>query len=415
MSKLMKKFTGSKNVSISVKMDSVEVLGKSVVDKDMFCIHWSMKGLRGHDSTGTTDNVRAAPSEGGEQCAVARFPDIFNGEIQVRPRKDNAGYDAAEFEMRIVLPALHKKDEKIFGRATLNILEKVPILTPGQPYPAKHTVPLNKEGSAVAYVNLTFQIKGDAPPEELTEPAPEPERAASPLEQSESSSRLLVKTPPATPSKDAGSESGSTAVSEVKEESESKRSHRKRRSSNSSAMAALTLKKKEEEFKQKETEFEEEKKKMTAQIVAQTTEIDDLKKANQHLEDRVRELEQAKEQTDVDVINPAEEQMQENLRNLQARNEELQEKNVALVEERDQAEAKIRQLLDELEAAKSGQGDDSKDKELAILKAQLQELKGELGKKNDGAPAAPAKNPIVMQAIFAAVGAVLGLILGHMF
>jgi len=128
----MKKFTGSKNVSISVKMDCIEVMGASVVDKDMFCIHWTMKGLRGRENSGDTDNVRAVVS-GNEAYPVARFTDIFSGEVQVRPRKDGNGYDSAEFDMRVTQPALHKKDEKVLGKGIVNIFEKVSTLTQGQP------------------------------------------------------------------------------------------------------------------------------------------------------------------------------------------------------------------------------------------------------------------------------------------
>jgi len=415
----MKKFVGSKNVTLSVKMDSIEVMGQSVVDKDMFCVHWSMKGLRGHENTGETENVRAVM--GGDGYPVARFPEIFAGEVQIRPRKDGSGYEALEFEFRVSQPALHKKDEKVLGKAIINIFEKVPTVTPGQPYSTEQTVSLAKDakdGSAVAHVKLTFQTEDQqADGAEAAQPtspvSPEPE------------SHIVLKTPPSTPVKDAGSESGSTSKSDAKDETTSKKSHRKRRSSNSAAMAAAALKKKEEEMKEKEAKFEEEKKQLNEKIVAQETEISELKKASLHLENRVKELEQAKEQTDVEVINPREEKMQEDLRRLQAENEVLQEQKATLTDEKDGYATKIVQLTQQLDAAnqqleemKNGSGatssDDAKDKELALLKEQLADLRAELGKKSDGAAAtAPAQNNMVMQGIFAAVGAVLGIIIGH--
>jgi len=418
MSKLMKKLSSSKNVTISVKMDILEVMGPAVVDKDMFCVHWTMKGLRGRENTGETENVRAGVSEG-QQYPLAAFPNVFSGEVQVRPRKDGSGYDQMDFEMRVSQPALHKKDEKILGKAIINIFEKVPTLTEGQPTPAEQTVILAKDGSAVAHVKFTFQI-GNAPAIDDTQAeivdAGQPSESEPP--------HLVVKTPPATPQKEAGSESGSVAPSEGKEETESKRTHRKRRSSNSSAMAQVALKKKEEELKQKETEFEEEKKKLNDEIAQQKAEIDQLKLDNQHLGSRVKELEQAKEQTDVVPIDPAEQQMQENLARLQAQNEELQEQKIALLDSKEQSDKKVKELTEaleaakkELEEAKNKPESDEKDKELALLKDQIAELRAELGKKaeGEGEPAtasAPAKNNMMMMGIIGAAGAVLGIIIG---
>jgi len=405
-------------VTISVKMDLIEIMGQSVVDKDMFCVHWIMKGLRGRENTGETENVRASMSS--DNYAIATFRDVFSGEVQVKPRKDGSGYEPMDFDMRVTQPALHRKDEKAVGKAIINIFEKIAVLTPGQPAVSDQTVPLVKDGSAVVHVKATVQIKGDA-----TDEQPEIVDAdqATPAGDSESS-HLVVKNPPASPQKESGSESGSTAPSEGKEETTSKRTHKKRRSSNTSAMAAIALKKKEEELQQKEAEHEEEKKKLNEQIAAKDTEIDSLKKANQHLESRVKELEQAKEQTDVVPIDPQEEKMQNDLRRLQAQTEVLQDQKTALVEEKDQALRQIAELTEALEEEKkkneelrsSAGSVDSKDKELALLKDQLAELKAELGKKG-GAPsaaaAAPAPNNMMMQGIIAAVGAVLGIIIGH--
>jgi len=415
MSKLMKKFGGSKNVTISVKMDVLEVMGPAVIDKDMFCVHWIMKGLRGRENSGDTENVRAVLLDG--NYPVARFTDVFAGEVQVRPRKDGSGYDAMEFDMRVSQPALHKKDEKAIGKGIINIFEKVPVITPGQPTPAEQTIPLVKDGSCVVHVKLTFLIKGEGT-EEHAEPAPvEAEQPQSPSEPDPN--HLVVKTPPASPAKDAGSESGSASVSEAKEEVGSKRTHRHRRSSNTASMAAEALKKKEEEMKQMHADFEAERNKLNDQITAQSSEIEELKKANEHLELRVKELEQAKEQTDVVPINPEEEKTQQELARLQAQTEELQEQRASLLEDKEEAEKKIAELTEALEAARkeaenkpenaSGEG---KEKELALLKEQLAALKAELGKKDTApAPAAPANN-MMTQAIIGAVGAIVGIIVG---
>jgi len=422
----MKKFTGSKNVAVSVKLDMMEVMGSAVVDKDMVCVHWTMKGLRGRENSGDTDNVRAIIS-GAEAYPVARFPDVFAGTVHARPRKDGNGYDAMELDLRATQPALHKKDDKTIGKAIINIFEKVPTLSDGQPYKVEQTCPLVKDGTAVIAVKITLLIGDEVPAE-----AAEPETPTSPTNpappEPEVAPAIVVKTPPATPQKDAGSESGSTATPDGKEETTSKRSHRKRRSSNSSAMAAVALKKKEEEMKQKEAEFEEEKKNLNAQLAEKSTEVENLKQANQHLETRVKELEQSKEQTDVVPINPAEEKMQEDLRRIQAQNEEMSEQKMALLEQKEASDKKVAELTQALEAAQkeleeakkqpgTTSGDDSKDKELALLKEQLAELKAELGKKDDSkdAAAAPAKSNIMMQAIIGAVGALLGIILGRMF
>jgi len=428
----MKKLVGSKNVAISVKMDFIEIIGQSVRDKDMFCVHWIMKGLRGRENTGETDNVRAGVSA--EGYPVARFTDVFSGEVQVRPRKDGNGYDAMEFDMRVVQPALHKKDENVLGKAIINIFEKVPVITPGQPHSSEQTVSLAKDakdGTALAHIKLTFQIKGDAPEEQpQTTSVSEPEQPTSPSAPAPEpdATHLIVKNPPASPAKE--SESGSTATSEAKDETTSKKSHRHRRSSNSGAMAAIALKKKEEEMKQKEAEFEEEKKalneKIEAQkteIEAQKTEIEELKTANQHMEKRVKELEQANEKTDVIPIDPNQEKIKDDLRRLTAQNEVLQEQKAALTDERDDYAKKILQLNEALDEANkkleemknqpgTASGDDNKDQELALLKEQLAALKAELGKKDEAAP--PAKNNMVMQAIIGAAGAVLGIILGKL-
>jgi len=433
MSKILKKIAGPKTL-VSVKMDSMELMGSAVAEKDMFCVHWTMKGLRGRESTGDTENVRAAVSDG-VSYPVARFNDVFAGEVHPKARKDGNGYDAMEFEMRVVAPALHKKDEKIIGKALVNIFEKVPVLTPGQPHQAEQTVGLTKDGTAVAHIKLTLSIKGDAPADDVevveADQPTSPSSAEPPASPQKEVPNIVVKTPPATPQKEAGSELGSSGTSDVKEESESKSRHRKRRSSNSSAMMAAQLKRKEEELKQKEEEHEEEKKKLNEQLAEKSTEIEDLKKANQHLETRVKELEQSKEQTDVVPINPVEEKMQDDLRRIQAQNEELSEQKLALVEQKEESDKKVAELTEALEAARkeleeaknqpaaaaaTSTADESKDKELALLKEQLAELKAELGKKGDApeAAAAPAKSNIVMQAVIAAVGALLGIILGRM-
>lgn len=395
----MKKFGGSKNVAISVKMDFIEIMGSGVVDKDMFRVNWTMKGLRGRENSGETENIRAV-IEGGENYPVARFPEVFAGEVQVRPHKDGNGYDVMEFDMRVTQPALHKKDDKILGKAIINIFDKVPTLTAGQHVSQEQTVPLQKDGSAVAHVKLTFSLKG------VTEeaPEPEPEQPSSPVA---AEPELVVKSPPATPSKETGSESGSAApATPSKEETTSKRTHKKRHSSNSGALAAAALKKKEEEMKEKEAQYEEDKKKLYDQI-------EELKEANSHLEARVKELEQSKEQTDIDAIDPAGEKMREDIHRLQAQNEELQEQKIALLDAKEESDRKVAELTEALQSANKNTGsDENKDKELALLKDQLAELKAELNKKGAG-EAAPAKSNMTMQAIFAAVGAVLGIIIGH--
>jgi len=412
MSKIMKKLSRSKNVSISVKMEFLEVMGTSVVDKDMFCVHWTMKGLRGRENTGVTENVRATVS--GNDYPVAHFNEVFVGEVHARPRKDGNGYEEMDFEMRVIQPALHKKDEKVLGKAIINIFDKVATLTPSQPFSQEQTVGLVEDGSAVAHIKLTFVIGDAAAAPEESETA-EAEQASSPTSVTaaeQAPSHLVVKTLPASPAKSAGSESASSGTgAEGKLETESKR--HKRHRSNSSAAA---LKKKEEELKEKEEAFEAEKKELNGKIEAQSSEIDELKKTNEYLESRVRKLEQEKEPCDVAMMSD-EELLKATVASLQEKNDKLKEDNAA-------AEEKIAKLTEELEAAKKQQApaeatasaDDSKDKELALLKEQIAELRSELGKKSEAAPAAaaPAKNNTMMMAIVGAAGAVLGIIIGYL-
>jgi len=443
MSKILKKIAGPKTL-VSVKMDSMELMGSAVAEKDMFCVHWTMKGLRGRESTGDTENVRAAVSDG-VSYPVARFNDVFAGEVHPKARKDGNGYDAMEFEMRVVAPALHKKDEKIIGKALVNIFEKVPVLTPGQPHQAEQTVGLTKDGTAVAHIKLTLSIKGDAPADDVevveADQPTSPSSAEPPASPQKEVPNIVVKTPPATPQKEAGSELGSSGTSDVKEESESKSRHRKRRSSNSSAMMAAQLKRKEEELKQKEEELKqkdeelkqkdeelkqkdeelkqkdeelkkkdeealEKQKDLGSKLEASSNELTELRDHNAFLESRVKELEQANEKTDVVPLDAAQERMQEDITKLVEKNESLEEQRSQLIEELDKAKKQI----EELEAH-------SDKKELDLLNQQLTALQEELAKtKKDlnGGAAAPAKSGMMMQVIVGAIGAVVGIIIGHM-
>jgi len=417
-------------------MDLLELMGQAVADKDMFCVHWAMKGLRGRESTGDTENVRATVSDG-SSYAVARFADVFAGEVHPKARKDGSGYDPMELDMRVVSPALHKKDEKIIGKAIVNIFEKVPTLVAGQPQQFEQTVPLTKDGSAVAHVKFTLGLKGDAPVEE-TDVAEQPVSPTTPSTPPAAEPAKILVTPPATPQKDAGSETASSGTSDVKEESESKSRHRKRHSTTSAAAAQLKkkeeemkqmeedlkqkdevikqkdeeLKKKDEELKKKDDEAVEKQKEIGSELEAVKVEAAELRKSNAFLENRVKELEQAKENTDVVPVDPAQERMQENLSKLQEDKERLEEEKMHLVEELEQA----RKEIDELETRAA---DNNQKKELDLLNQQLTVLQEELAKaKKDIASSpegasAPAGNNMVMQAIFAAVGAVLGIIIGH--
>jgi len=430
MSKIFKKITGSK-VSITVKIDSIEVMGQAVADKDMFCIHWGMKGLRGRENTGETDNVRAAIAEG-STYAVARFTDVLAGYVHGRPRKDGSGYEASEIELRVVSPALHKKEDKVLGRALVNIFEKVPALAAGQPaHQAEQTVSLSKDGNAVAHIKMTLALKSDAPVEE------EGEQPTSPVEQQPEGAGLVVKTPPASPQKEAGSEGGSTGASEIKEETTSKSRHRKRHSSNNASMMAAQLKRKEEEVKQKDDElkakddelkkkdeelkkkdeeFAEKEKQAEVKLRASNCEVQNLREHNSFLESRVKELEQANEKTDVVPLDANQERMQDDIMRLTEDKERLTDEKMKLAEELDEARREIAQL-------KAGCADGEK-KELELLNQQLTALQEELAKaKKDisaspegaapAAAAAPAGNGLIMQAIFGAIGAVLGIIIGH--
>jgi len=439
MSKILKKIAGPKTL-VSVKMDSMELMGSAVAEKDMFCVHWTMKGLRGRESTGDTENVRAAVSDG-VSYPVARFNDVFAGEVHPKARKDGSGYDAMEFEMRVVAPALHKKDEKIIGKAIVNIFEKVPALTPGQPHQAEQTVGLTKDGTAVAHIKLTLSVKGDAPADDVevveADQPTSPSSAEPPASPQKEVPNIVIKTAPATPQKEAGSElGGSSGTSEVKEESKSKSGHRKRRSSNSSAMMAAQLKRKEEELKQKEEELkqkEEELKQKDEELKQKDEELkqkdEELKKKdeeaqekqkeleksnneltesrdhNAFLESRVKELEQANEKTDVVPLDAAQERMQEDITKLVEKNESLEEQRSELLEEL----KKAKQQIEELEAH-------SDKKELDLLNQQLSALQEELAKtkKDLNGGAAPAKSGMMMQVIVGAIGAVVGIIIGHM-
>jgi len=429
MSKIFKKITGSSRIVLTIKMDLLELMGGAVADKDMFCVHWSMKGLRGRESTGDTENVRAAISDG-VSYPVARFNDVFSGEIHAKARKDG-GYEPAEFEMRVVCPALHKKDEKMVGRATINIFEKVPALAAGQSaHQAEQTIPVNKEGNAVAHVRYTLAVKSDAPVEETE--ATEPEEPTSPTTVATESSGLLVKTPPATPQKETGSEMASSGTSDLKEESESKSRHRKRHSSSNTAALNAQLKKKEEELQQKDEEIkqlqEELKKKdeelkqkdeealakhkeISGQLAETRSELSESRKNSDFLESRVKELEQAKESTDVVPLDPAQEKMRDDLARLQSDKERLEDEKMHLADALEEARKEIEEL-------RSRPAVDSNQKqELELLNQQLALLQEELSKAKQemAAPdsAAPAKSGMMMQAIFAAVGAVLGIIIGH--
>jgi len=423
MSKILKKIAGPK-VAITVKMDMLELMGQAVADKEMYCVHWTMKGLRGRESTGSTENIRASVSDGASY-AVARFADVFAGEVHPKQRKDGSGYEPMEFEMRVVIPALHKKEDKLVGRATVNIFEKVPVLAAGQPaHQAEQTVSISKDGSGVAHIKLSLGVKSGAPvEEELTEPV-SPSSEPAPAEPAP----MTVKTPPSTPTKEAGSEAASTGVTdEKKSETESRKSrHRKRHSSNSAAMMAAQLKRREDELKQKDEELkqkderikqleedlkkkdEEAQKKETENKPEQSsTELEELRKHNTFLEGRVKELEQATEKTDVVPLDANQERMQNDLIRLQEDKERLQEEKLQLSEELDNAHKQI-------EALRAGSADGEK-KELELLNQQLAALQEELAKAkkeitSDGA-AAP-KNTMMMSAIIGAAGAVVGIIIG---
>jgi len=421
MSKVFKKLTGSRT-ALSVKLDVVEVMGSAVAEKDMFCVHWSMKGLRGRENTGETGNVRAAVSEGATY-AVAKFDDVFAGEVHPKARKDGSGYDPMELEIRVVSPALHKKDDKIIGKVIVNIFDKVPVLASGQPaHHGDQTVPLTKDGAAVAHIKLTLGVKGDAPAEEPE--AAEPEQPTTPTSPS-AAEPPVIKTPPVSPQKEAGSEAGSTATSEVKEETESRKSHhRKRRSSNSSAMLAAQLKrkdeelkekdevikqkdedlkKKDEELKQKDEQAAEKQKENDSKLEAANGELTELRDRVTFLESRVKELEQANEKTDVLPIDSAQERMQRDIARLVEEKEALEDQRMQLADHLTAARKEIEEL-------KSQSGDN----DLEVMRQQLNDLKQELAKakKEGGESAAPANNGMMMQIIFAAGGAVLGIIIG---
>jgi len=428
MSAILKKVRGPK-VAVTVKLDLLELMGQAVADKDMFCVHWAMRGLRGRESTGDTDNVRAAIPDG-SSYPVARFTDVFTGEVHPKSHKGGNGYDPMEFDMRVVCPALHKKDEKAIGRATINIFEKVPLLTAGQPQPSDQTVPLTKDGSAVAHVKFTLSLKGEAPAEAADEPV-DVDQPVSPTSSAASEPAGIVVTPPATPQKDAGSETATSGTSDIKEESESKSRHRKRHSSSNAAALNAQLKKKDEELKQmedqlkqkdeelqkkdeelkkKDDECVEKQKEIGSELEAAKVELAELRKSNEFLESRVKELEKAKEMTDVVPADPEQEKMRDDLAKLQEDKERLEEEKLRLADELEQA----RKEIDELEARPAG--DNSQSKELEVLNQQLAALKEELenAKKGSGnAAPAPAGNGMVMQAVFAAVGAILGIIIGH--
>jgi len=407
MSKVFGKIGRSK-VALSVKMNVIEIMGQAVADKDMFCVHWSMKGLRGTENTGDTENVRAAISDG-VSYAVARFNDIFTGEVHPKARKDNSGYDPMEFEMRIVSPALHKKDEKLIGKAIVNIFEKVPVLAAGQPaYEAEQTMPLTKEGTAVAHIKLTLSVKGEGAEE--PEPAAEtaPETSSPPPEPAVG---IVIKTPPSTPQKDSGSEKATSGTSDAKEETESKKSrHRKRHSSNSASMYAAQLKRKEEELKQKDEELEK-KNEEIEKLKAANADVADLREHNAFLESRVKELEQANEKTDVVPLDPMQQKMQDDLARLQDDKERLEDEKQKLSDELDEAKKEISELR------KSG--DSEQKKELDMLNQQLAALQEELVKAKkeisnpEGGAAAAGGSGIIMQAVIAAIGAILGVIIGR--
>jgi len=447
MSKILKKIAGPK-IALTVKMDLLEVMGSDVADKDMFCVHWSLKSLRGAASSGDTENVRAVITDGASY-AVARFNDVFAGEVHPKARKDGNGYDAMDLELRVVSPALHKKDEKLIGRATVNILDKVPVIAAGQPaHQAEQTIPLNKEGGAVCHIKIVIAMKGGAPVEEPE--TPEAEQPPTPTSPS-AADGLVLKAPPASPQKEAGSETASNATSEVKEESESKRStrHKKRHSSNSSAMMAAQvkrleeelnkknedLKQKDEELKQKDEEFkqkDEELKKKDEELKKKDEELkqkdEEIKKKdseaaekqkefeqhNAFLEGRVKELEQANEKTDVVPLDPNQERLQNELIKLQEDKERLEDDKMRLAEEISELKKENADLR-----AHPVVGDEKK--EFDLLNQQLSALQEELAKAKkdiaapEGAGAAPAAggNNMMMQAIIAAVGAVLGIIIGH--
>jgi len=429
MSKIFGKIGRSTKAFVTLKLDSVEVMGQSVVDKDMFCIHWTMKGIRGTQSTGETENVRASVPEG-SSYPVAAFKDVIAGEVHPRQRKDGNGYEAVEFEMRVVCPALHKKDEKIIGKAIVNVFEKVPVLSAGQPHHAEQTVSLSKDGSAVAHVKLTLALKIDGPAEEV-DVAEEPVTPTSPATSEPPAPAAGLVVTPSSPRKEAGSESASTGTAEVKEQSETKSRHRKRRSSNSSAMIAAQLKRKEEEVTQKDEELKkkdeelkqkdeelkkkdeesaEKQKELGAKLEEANVELTELRKANAFLESRVKELEQAKEKTDVVPIDPEHEKMQDNLAKLQEEKETLQEQKMQLNDELEAARKEIAEL-------KAHPVESDQKKELDLLNQQLTVLQEELAKtkkeiSTEGETAAPAKNGFMMQAIIGAAGAVVGIIIG---
>jgi len=432
MSRIFKKITGASRVALAVKMEMIELMGQAVADKDMFCVHWTMKGLRGTESSAETENVRATISDGASY-AVARFTDVFAGELHAKPRKDGGGYEAQEFDMRVVCPALRKRDETAVGRATVNIFEKVPVVAAGQPaHHAEQTIPINKDGTAVAHLKYSVSLKSDSPVEETE--ATEPEAPVSPTSPTSEPPSIVVKTPPETPQKESGSETGTTGTSDLKEETESKSRHKKRHSSSTSAALNAQLKKKDEELQQKDEELKqkdeelkqkdeelkkkdeelkkkdeealEKQKELGGELEETKNQLSEVRKNNEFLEGRVKELERANEKTDVTPADPAQEKMQESLANLQSEKERLEEEKMHLAEELEAAQKEVEELKSH-----------DQRKELELLNEQLTVLQEELSKAKQeiAAPAAsaPAGNGMMMQVIFGAVGAVVGIIIGY--
>lgn len=409
-------FKKRNKVRVLVNVESIVLAGSGVEDKEMYYVHWTLKGLHGKENSGDTANVRSGVSEE-RGAVVARFADVCSGEVSAKVRKDRAGYEEVPLDLKVVVPALHKKEDQTVGKATVNLFEGVEELAAGAPQRTEQTVALGKDGAVTATLAVTLELKsGDAAAGDddtsvgeasVGEPETETAGLLSGLAGTSSGvmmkkSSVLVVTPPASPQKEAsastssvGSDSESagasqSAASEDREGTASRRSHRHKHHSSTSATvggnsaaAFALLKQKEDGLKQKEQELTAQKKELEDQLAAK-----------------------AKEAAEA-----------------QARAAELEEENKKLAAAVSKAEEEAAAAKKEAQEAQEAQSQDLGDKgqELDLLKSQLEALREECNKlrgapKADAAKAVakPGMNQMVVLAIVGAIGAILGAIIARL-
>ena len=439
MSKIIKKLTG-KSVRLGVFVEEIVVTGSAVVDKEVYCVRWYLKGARGGKDSGDSPNQYAATDEE-HDTPVVRFADVLACEVSALPHKNSAGYNEVPLEFKVVSPALAKKDDKSLGKASLDALRDVGTLTPPATVRTEQTVTLNKEGTASATLRLRIELKSKAGDDDASVADDEPATPTGTsgaqivstnegqtlettgntgdmlsglvsMTGSSGSSRLLVREPPSSPV--TAFESSAAASDAGSREKHSRRSHRSHhRSSSSSA-------KKEEEA----AAAAKAKKELEDALAAKTAEVEQLQARVAELEQAQQAAKEAQKSEFEDALAKAESAAADAKADAEKTRGELEKAQAEL----EQAQELVRQAKQETQqaqeaaeaAARSAESDEQREqrnRELDALKKQLATLQDECVKLRSApkAGAAAGKPNVVLLAIAAVIGAVLAIILSRIF